>query len=502
MTIPLAAIPTSPTPGLWLTVDLSARRVSPGSQSLRGLILGPENATGGNITVDKEVRKILSLDDVEAAAGVGGLPALAYQGIISRCPDAQIDLVCPTKPGGQTATNTITASGTITESGVVSVIISGRQVDIPWNVGETPSDFHAKAVQYIGRLAQHVFTTPSIQTEPNAVLLTANAAGPVGNDVTVRVKVSGCTGGTVAVKSYRCAGGTTEPDYTAALAAIAGRQYDFIALLLSNADAASTTGSLSKLLTHLVGHATGPHALLQQGIVAVTGLRTAFSASAQALNAQPIELLCYQNAESMPAEFAGEELGDRMHLRSLYYSANRIGNASDLIGSLTPVDDNPSTIQSDAALRSGVSVGAYTDDGDSYLMRAVTTYTRTATGAQLLVTDCNEIDAMYEYANDLRAFLATEYANVKVTQDLSEEDEELPENVVEERDIRASIIARTKDFWIPKGVINGTHFQTQVDTGKLIVKVDSVDETQVDIFIPAKPFKNLSKLGVYVAKDG
>jgi hypothetical protein len=51
-------------------------------------------------------------------------------------------------------------------------------------------------------------------------------------------------------------------------------------------------------------------------------------------------------------------------------------------------------------------------------------------------------------------------------------------------------------------VINGVHFDEQVTSGKLIVKVNATDETQVDIFIPAKPFKNLAKLGVYLAKDG
>lgn len=55
---------------------------------------------------------------------------------------------------------------------------------------------------------------------------------------------------------------------------------------------------------------------------------------------------------------------------------------------------------------------------------------------------------------------------------------------------------------MPKGVIDGEHFQSVVDDGSLIVEVNASDPNQVDVFIPAKVFKILAKIGVVLAKVG
>jgi len=68
--------------------------------------------------------------------------------------------------------------------------------------------------------------------------------------------------------------------------------------------------------------------------------------------------------------------------------------------------------------------------------------------------------------------------------------------------VRASIIARTTGFWVPKGVIDGIAFDAAALDGTLTVEVNASDPTQLDIFIPAKVFKILAKIGVYLAKVG
>ena len=502
MTLPLAAPPTSPTPGFWLTVDLTPKSVAAGSQPIRVAILGQKSSTGEIVANRK--REVLSEQDVERSHGIGNPVTLAYRSLRRRWPNARVDVLSPTPSEGQAASGAFQVSGTPTVGYTGRYKIHGVVIDVPWNVGETATDFHARSVTYIGRYTRRLAVTASHASTPSRVLLTSKVTGPIGNDVEVSFELLDGAGGTIAASVDALSGGSTEPDFTETLAAINGEEYDIIGLCLSNADVESTTGNVARLETHIDGLDSGPEAKLQQGLVVHTGLRTATAVSAVARNTQTLEILNAQNASSLPSEILGEELGDRAMQIQLKISANRIGTqyTNLIVGSQDPLGDTPDTAESDAALLSGVSLVGYNAYGECRLIRAVTTYSQTPEGAQVLPTDCNEIDAVYQYAKDLRAYLPTLYAGVKVARDSEGEEGDLPEGVVEEKDIRSSIIARTVGFWIPKGILQGAHFLEKVANGEVIVRVNDTDETQVDIFIPVKPTKNLAKLGVYIAKDG
>lgn len=497
--IPLAAPPTSPTPGLWLTVDLIPHSVSPGSQVVRGLILAPKSASG-NITNDTELRPVLSLEDVEVAVGLGNVGAIAYAALKRKHPNCQIDILSPTPSAGAVATGSVTVSGTPSADYTVRIKISGRIIDVPWMTGEAATVFHARAVTYVGRFARELFCSPSVGS-PDKLLLTAKTAGPIGNDIALSCEMLYGAGASAAIVAA-FSGGTTEPVFTSALATIVGQEYDFIGACLSNADAVATTGNLKLLADHVDLYDSGPQSKLQQIVVGHTGTRSAAVVSSVARNKQQVELFNLQNALCLPCEVMGDEMGGRMQGVALKISANRIGEEMLVYGSANPVGDNPTTAQSDAALIAGLAIGGYRSSGTPYVIRAVTTYSALPSGAPVQCTDCNEIDAIYQYAKDLRAALPVEFAGAKVRKDVTEPEDDLPEGVVEERDIRSFLVTRTHAYWIPKGVINGTHFDLQVSSGTLVVKINPSDETQVDIFIPAKPFKILAKMGLYVAKDG
>lgn len=495
MTLPLAADPTSPTPGFHLVVNLEPNSVSPNSQPLKALLIGPQATTGGDMVDNTEIRAVYSEDDVRTATGQS-LVLLAYKKLHGACPTAQVDVVTPAQSAGATATKTVTCAGTITTDGTIHVVISGREIEVPWLVGESAADAHTKLSTYVGRYVDDLYCVPSVSA---ALVLTANGAGPAGNDITVRAWLEGCTNGTVTVAAGTT--GTTEPDFTTAFGTVEGRQYDYIGVCASNADVASTTGVVADLLDHIEGLVTGPAAKLQQGLAGHTGLRTDADAVTVAMNSQNVEVINAQNAQGLPSELLGWEIGDRLEQRKLYISANRIGRTVDIYGSADPVADHPTLAESDAALLAGLSLVGY-DETTCKLIRAITTYSETDAGAAVLPTDCNEIDAMYDWAKDLRAVLPVKFAGAKVTADATDTDDDLPEGVVECRDIKAEIVSRTESYWIPKGVINRDHFRSKVESGELTVQVNATDETQVDIYIPGKPFKNLAKMGVYMQKDG
>lgn len=508
MTVPLAVSPTTPTPGMYLQVRLLAGATSPGSGGLRALIVGPANTTGGNITADTEVRTINTETEIKAAAGPGSLPHLAWKAAYAAHKSVRCDVLCPTESAGAAATGTITVSGTITTDGNVRVVIMGRTIDVPWLVGETPDNWVTKAVTAINARSDELFITASDGVPAGQVDLDAKGKGPAGNDVTLRAEITeGCASGSVAVSGANLAGGTTEPDFTTALSNVQGTEYDFILLCISNADAnAASSNNPSRLQSHIENLNTGLQALLQQGIYGTSGTIAAAKTGAVGRNEELLEHLVCVNGESLPCEFGGWELGDRMAQRLLYYNANRIGRkptTGTLYGSADVLADNPTQSESDDALDNGVTPFGYTANGEMYLIRPITTHSQDDNGnADKRCFDVNEVDAMYEVAKDLRVALPVEFQGAKVTRDVETGDEEPPEGVIEERDIKAFIASRILEFWAPKGVVDGVAFATAVTNGELIVQVNDTDETQVDIFIPAKPFKVLSKFGMTIDKVG
>ena len=502
---PLVVSPTNKTPGLFLRVNLLYGVVSPGSAGLRSLIVGPK-ISSGDMVVDTEVRTINSMADVETAAGVGSLPALCYAAALAKDPTIKCDLVCPTASAGASAVGTITPSGTISTDGTIRVTIQGVVIDVPWLVGESADNWKAKAILYINKRTAELFVTAT-SGGTGIVTLTAKGAGPAGNDVTLRAKIiEGCTSGSVTVSGAHLASGTTEPVFTTALASVAGTEYDYIALCVGNADInAASSNNSAKLKTHINAYNIGLNAHLQQGVTGTTSSVASAKTGAIGLNSEVMETMLGIGIESLPCEVAGAEMGDRSYARKLRGNANRIG--TDMSDALYPssdiIGDQPTAAEAIDALDNGVSMLSYDANGVIRVMRAITTHSADANGnPDYRCLDCNEVDAMYDVAKDLRTALPQEFYQCKVAADRTQGDEALPEGVVECRDIKGFIISRILSFWVPKGYIDGAAFKAAVAGGQLIVQINSTDATQVDIFIPAVPFKILSKMGVYVAKVG
>jgi len=506
MGIPLAVAPSNPVPGLHLVVDLLYGSASPGSGQIRALLVGPKNTTGGDMTVDTEIRTVNSPDDVKTAAGQGSLPHLAYKALFANDATARVDLLCPTASAGAAATGTITYTGTITTNGTVRHWIQGRIIDVPWNVGESADDLVTKAVSYINRLADDLFVTATDAVAAGDVDLTAKGKGPAGNDVTLRARIIlGCAGGSVAVSGANLTGGTTEPVFTTALASAQGTEYDLIVLCCSNADTNAASGNNpASLQAHIEGLNTGLSAKLQQGVIASTSTIAAAKTGAIGRNAEVIEHLCGVGLESLPCELAGAEAGDRMRRRKLNPNSNRIGTElKGLYPSADILGDNPTDPEAIDAMTNGVSLMCYSATGTLQLMRPITTHSQDESGnPDVRCFDVNEVDALYDYAKDIRSALPNEFKQAKIAKDRVVGDNPLPEGVVEESDVKTFISARTIGYWVPKGVIDGDAFESAVVDGSYVVAVDSTDPTQVNIFIPAVPFKILSKFGVYVAKAG
>jgi phage tail sheath gpL-like len=508
MTVPVAADPTSSTPGFWLTIDLLRSETSPGIAGLTGLLLSPRQTGEGDITDDTEIREVYSKEDVKTAAG-RCLGYYAIQAILANDPKAKLELICPAESGGSAASNTLTFAGAPTSDMTFEVDISGHPILLSWKVGEALTDARDNAFPKINQYVDKIFCVAAAGTG-GVVDLDANSKGPAGNDITLRVKVISGAGGTLTAGSANFTGGATEPDFTTALETAEVKEYDFILPCISNAEAQSaSTSNQSRVEDHMDGLKTGRNAKLQQAHIGSSGTFALAKVGAIGRNSEIMSHLCFENAEDLPCEIAGADMGDRMARRRKEKNANRcLTKLKWLRGAADKVANDPTTAESDDALDNGVSAGGYTANGEVLLLRSVTCHSQDDDGnPDKRIFDTNEVDAIYELGKDLRTYLPQQFlssgSQVKITKDIpANEEADTPEGVVEERDVKAAVTKRIRDYFVPKGVIDGVEFEKAVENGAFIVKVNDGDEKQVDIFIPAEPYKILAKMGVYLAKTG
>lgn len=499
MTIPTAVSPSVKTPGLYLTVNLLAGAASPGSGALRVALLAPRSSAG-DLTLDTEVRTGSGVDGAETAFGEGAPGHLMAKIIYGKFPTAQVDFVAPTA-GSTAATLDVTAAGTPAANQVVDCDIMGRTFEIEWLSGVAHTSFVTSAVAAINAYADDLMVTAS-DGGAGKVTLTSKVTGKIGNDVLVKMKLRNAQTGTEtltgATTHTNLSGGTTDPDFANALAAIAGREYHFILPAMSNADVENivTDSGLADALTHIEAYDDGLNAKLQQVIVGHTGAiadAVATTASSHGGNDDGrAELICCVNGRSLPCEFAAREMVGRLAAVSVDPAANRIGELLDLVtGSADVTADRPTATEAETALNGGVAIVTYTDPGEAeQLTRPVTCHS-----SDNRLIDVQNVDGTYVVARDIRDALPQAFPNAKITEDVEEGDEPPPAGVLEIRDVKAWVENRLY-AWARKGVVQKAALAAAIADGSLVVEINSSDSTQVDMVLPYKIVQPWAKTGV------
>jgi phage tail sheath gpL-like len=154
-------------------------------------------------------------------------------------------------------------------------------------------------------------------------------------------------------------------DFTTALANLAIKEYDYILICASNADAQSASASSNpgRLATYIDANVTGSTAKLQQGLYGSTGTIAQAKTSAIGRNHTNLEHINSVSDESLPCEVAAAELGNRMARRRLESNANRtLQPLKRVRGSADPNGDQPTDTEAQDALSNGVSLIGYTGE--------------------------------------------------------------------------------------------------------------------------------------------
>ncbi len=507
MSAPVVVDPNNPRPGFYIKVDFLKGASSPGAAGLKAAFVSPPAATPGNMVVGTEIRSVFSAEDVELGSG-RSLAYYAWKAAYENDKNILVDLVLCAASGGATATGTITFTGAPSSNMAFRLWVMGFAIDLAWNVGEANTLARDNAVAKINQYGADISVIASAGAG-GVVNLTFRTVGPAGNDVRIRTAIISGAGGTLPTSGATLTGGTTEVDMTTALATLGVREYDYILICASNADAqGASSNNPARLATHIDNNLTGSTGKLQQGLYGSTGTIAQAKTNAIARNHTNLEHVLSRSSEDLPCEVAAAELGDRMRRRRLESNANRVLQPlKRLRGAADPTTAQYTDTEAGDALNNGVTLVGYTANNAPMLVRSITTHSQDTGGnPDRRCVDTNETDSLYDYAKDLRIALPQEYqtpdGQVKIAKDRQPGDDPNPAGVVEERDVKATIIARTQNFWVPKGVIDGAAFAAAIAAGTLQVNINATDKTQLDVFIPAQVFKILAKIGVYLAKVG
>jgi len=500
--MPTKAVASSvKTPGFYLIVNLLGQAAAPGTALLRALLMAPKGSAG-NITANTEVRRCFGAVDVATALGAGTPGHLAAKRFFARYGAGSLDVIAPTASAGAAATATQTFTGPATENSTVRFRLHGRQIDVAWLSGEAATTFVTRAVAAINQQADDLFVTAS-DAGTGSILFTCKVAGPWGNDVRLWAGVIEGGGGiAVSVNPTNATGGTTEPSFATALGTVATTEYARIIACLSNADAADTSSSSNaeRLANHINTYESGNAALLQVGVVGVTGSTANAKAGAIDRNNEAVQYVLGRSWDDLPAELAGDEAGDALRWVSVRANYNRIGNVKDgLYGPRDVVTNRLSQAEKEDLLSNGVSPLDIDANGQLYLVEPITTHSVTGAAPDYRAYHLSDTDAMYDVFRDLRTALPQEFANCSITDDLPAGADPLPPGVVERRDVEAFVISRLR-FKARQGIVHRGKLDASIDNAELSVTIDESDLGQVNIFVPTAIIAPLAKFGVYGSK--
>ena len=347
-----------------------AVRTLPGN-SQEVLLLGQKLAAGSQPVLTPA--DVFSDDQAIALFGKGSQLHLMVRAAIKANPYLQLTAVAVADPAGNAAAGTTTIAGTATSSGVLSVWIANNRVDVPVSVGDTANVVAAA-------LAAAINARPDIPVSSVAaaavVTHTCYHKGTLGNDIKLS---AACTAAGVSATVVTLAGGTLDPDYSAALAAVAGAGHHIIAAPLSS------QAHLTALRTHL-DFVSGP--LEQRGAIGAFGwpgtLATGTTLAGQ-INSGRITGAWHRGSLCLPCEIAAAYAAVLASEEDPSRPLNTLPLASL---DVTAITAQPMRTEQENALANGLTPLEVGPGDKVQIVRAITTYTKDPQG----VTDVSLLD--------------------------------------------------------------------------------------------------------------
>lgn len=374
-------------PGYVARILFAAGALSAGAFRLSCLLVGMKTSAG-SMTVDSDVLRVTSEDEVNAYAGIGSqLARMAYKALT--IPTLELWIAAVTEPGAGTAgTVTCVLAGTVS-SGTIRLRMAGTSIIV--NVASTMAlDDVGAAVVTAFNAKSKLPATAAYDAPSGTLTFTLRNKGASGrfwllyHDPTDKPSALTLTfTGSSTINTYGfyfgAAGtGTGAEDVTTLLTKLLTRRYARIALGHNDATNAALWES------HVNTKAGPTSLLLDQLVFAVNGAwATALSLAQTTLNAYRASVIWMRNGESHPCEIASLVAATRAVAEQSVPVTDYDGM---ILSNLAPHADisnadAPTDAEQDLALNSGVTP-LTTVNNEVRIVRMITSYCLLSAGVQ------------------------------------------------------------------------------------------------------------------------
>lgn len=326
-------------------------------------------------------------------------------------------VVIPVTDGSSTAaTGKITCSGTAAESGTISLYIGSDRVQVSIADGTTAEEA-AKDIADAVALAKDLPVTASASA--GIVTLTARQKGTYGNDIQLAVNLRGAINGEkdvlgLGVEVEAMAKGATDPDLTAAFAAMGDEQYDFIGCPYSDA---ATLDALAEKMNDTSGRWSPFQMIFGHVYTAKRGDVNTLVTFGKTRNNQHETVVGVE--PSLPTHTA-EVLAAYLARTSVFISADPARPTQT--GVLTGVMASPEGarfVQNErqTLLENGIAT-LYTVSGSVMIERAITTYQKNSFGdADASYLDSETLHTSAYVLRQMKSIITSKYARHKLASD-------------------------------------------------------------------------------------
>lgn len=406
--------------------------------------------------------QVFSDGDAEQYFGAGSQAHLMVRQAIRNNPYISLSVIgLADAAAAIKATATLTFTGNATSQGVATAMISGIKYQTAVTTGATPADIATKLAAVINAEVD----TPVVATNAAGVItLTAKHGGVCGNEISVTAST---TAKAVYIATTAMSGGDVNPDVDDALSVIAGEHYQIIASPFSDVDNAR------KLREH-IDYVSG--SIEQRGAVGVMGHRGSMATGTtltQQINSGRVVTAWLNKVSETNAMIAAGFAAVLAFEEDPAIPLNHLE-----IKGLTPpaAADTPTFAEYNTALYNGLAPLEIVNNRVQ-IMRAITTYTKNATGTDdpslLDVTTIRTLDYTRMAINQR---MALRFPREKLS-------EKTPPKV---RSEILDVLTKMEELEFIEAV--------EANKNKLIVERDSQDVNRLNTAIPADVVNGLHVL--------
>ena len=373
-------------------------------------------------------------------------------------------LPVPPHSAALAASGTLTVTGAATGAGVLTLTIGNESVAVSASYQEAALGTLTELAAAINDVPELPVTAGAASTDGGGVLtLTAKNPGTLGNSIAMAVA---CTVPGYTPTLAAMSGGQQDPDLDDALALVYPASYTIYCIPWA------AQGQLTALREHLEA-ISGP---LEQrratGWTATTGTLAAATSLAGLINSGRISLACLPGSASLPEEVAAAYAA----VAASEEDPARPLNTLELPGIAAPPQAaRLSRTEQEAMLKNGVTPLEVGSGEVVQIVRAVSTYTRNATGVtDVSLLDMTTIRTLDYTAKSIRTRVDLRFPREKLSSrtpakvrsevldvlrnlealEILEEVEANAEGVIAERDLQDPNRLNIK---IPADVVNGLH---------------------------------------------